>query len=190
MTTRQRSGASSKDDELDEEIRQYEKMLPLDKYALDDALEQQPDLFYRISKAFEIASSEADACKSDIDRVYAELDANYREDMAKAGEKVTETAVKQAIAKDPEMRRAIEIHARRRQVKGRWQALKDAYSQRINALRELTSLYAAGYFADSVGNKARRVGSDMREQANRDARSRALAERGGLRSSRSGETEQ
>jgi hypothetical protein len=165
----------SRDNSL-QEIQEFEKLVGVDKYALDDNLEQQPDLFYRVSRAYEMASAEAEQAKLDQDKTYAELDASYREDMAKAGEKVTENTVKQAVAADPTMRAAIGFAARKREIMGRWRALKDAYSQRINVLRELTQLYSSGYFSDAVGNKAHRVTREVREEENRAARTRALAE--------------
>jgi len=89
---------------------------------------------------------------------------------------VTETAVKQLITTDPDMRRAVADHLERRKVLGRFRALKDAFDQRIKIITQLVSLYSSGYFADSVGRKAQRTDRDRRVEEAQTARTRALQE--------------
>jgi len=42
-------------DEAEDEIAKFEGLVGVDKYALDENLEQQGDLFYRVSRAYELA---------------------------------------------------------------------------------------------------------------------------------------
>lgn len=197
MAERQRSNSSSRDErsrkdppteeprrgpspyrkDAYDRIAELEKVAGVDKHALDDNLEEQPDLFYRVSKACAIANSQADIAKMNIDELTARLDGTYREDFAKAGEKVTDTAVKQAIANDPEIRQATTDWLEKREIAARWMALKDTYVQRSYVMKELVTLYTVGYFSDAVGGKARNQQSDARETQARSARTQALEER-------------
>ena len=159
------------------ELQKFEELVPIDKYNLDTLLQEHPDLFYRVSVAYEEAGASADQAKSYMDRLGAELDVEYRERMLKDGGKATDTAVKQAVANDPDMKAASEEFLDKRRLLGRWRALKDAYETRFKSMKELVQLYSSGYFSDAVGNKARRVERDMRVEEAAAARTKALAER-------------
>lgn len=174
----ERRGPSPYRKDAYDRIAELEKVAGVDKHALDDNLEEQPDLFYRVSKACAIANSQADIAKMNIDELTARLDGTYREDFAKAGEKVTDTAVKQAIANDPEIRQATTDWLEKREIAARWMALKDTYVQRSYVMKELVTLYTVGYFSDAVGGKARNQQSDVRENQAKSARTQALEERG------------
>lgn len=160
-------------------IAELEKLIGVDKHALDDNLEAQPDLFYRVSKAFTIALSHADIAKAHIDELEASLDGEVRADMERAGDKVTETAVKQAIKAHRDMRAAISDHLEKREIAGRWGSLKDTFNQRSYVMKELVSLYTAGYFTDATGGRASRDIKDVKADRAGEARTRALAERDG-----------
>lgn len=179
MAERQRSnGGNPHRKDAYDAISELEKFVPVDKHNLDGNLEEQPDIFYRVSKAYAISISEADIAKAAIDELNARLDAEVREDMEKAGDKVTEGKVKMAVASIPEMRAAVSNHLEKREISGRWLALKDSLNQRSYTLKELVALYSAGYFTDAVGGSARSQARDTNERSAGEARTRALAERG------------
>lgn len=126
-----------------DEFRQY---LIIDKFALDDALKEQPSLLFQVSEAFESALARRDALKDQVSTVEAEVDVDIRESAAKTKEKVTEPQIKHLIATDHGREQAYKAYAEARALAGRLGALKEAFKERGYMLREMCSLYVSNYF--------------------------------------------
>lgn len=141
---------------------QYEAFLRIDKYALDDALEEQPDLFNRVGKNLTLAISRRDAAKQELADIEAEVDADLRKDASNVGERITEKEIESLKVLDKEVRKAKKALSDLNLAVNKWASLKEAFSQRSYAIKELVALYVGGYFGDVVQEAAER---SMRTQA-------------------------
>jgi hypothetical protein len=153
------------DDDL---IVELEEAMLIDKDALDEALIQQPDLIYRVSKMIVERTSQRDAAKQDLAEAEAEADAAIRED---AGDrKITADAVKAGIKLDPNVIKARDHFADLSYRVNKWDALKEAFVARGHALRDLVSLHGNNYWSDASGGRA----SSRRREADGDAAREAM----------------
>ena len=132
--------------------------LSIDKDDLDEALVEQPDLYYHVADAYVTAVAERDAAKLDLEQATAELDKQFREAAAAAEEKMTETSLQRKIATTPRIMTLERDMLRYRVDADRWQALKEAFQQRSFMLRELVAMYV------------RRLGDLTIERGSNDAR--------------------
>lgn len=152
-----------------------EDALRFDKNHMDDALIEQPDLFYHVSREYASAISERDGLKLEIGELGAELDKSIRDGAIRAQEKTTETGIQKQIDTTPAM-----IDLRRRHLGAahqadRWLALKEAYQQRAYALKDLAGLWVAGYFTSSSAGAARSEATTRQADEIRRERSRQRA---------------
>lgn len=149
-----------------------EDALRFDKNHMDDALIEQPDLFYRVSREYASAISERDGLKLEIAELAAELDKSIREEAARMQTKTTETGIQNEIASTPKMADMKRKYAGVAHQADRWLALKEAYQQRAYALKDLAGLWVAGYFTNSSAGAARsdakaRQADDIRRERTR-----------------------
>lgn len=160
-------------------IAEVEDGLMVDKNALDEALVQQPDLFYRVSKILVERISQRDAAKQDHAEQEAKVDAELRRDAELAGDKMTADQVKAAIKIDRRCVKTADALADLNYKVGQWGALKEAFLQRSHVLRDLVSLYSANYYSDaSMGRSKSRVNAADGDQARQAlARARRGADR-------------
>lgn len=122
-----------------DEFRQY---LTIDKYALDDALKEQPSLLFEVSDAYELAIAERDSAKDEIAVLEAEIDADIRTGKVRC----TEPQIKHIIASDPKRTKAYDNYVRLKLRAGRLGALKESFKERGHNLREMCNLFVANYF--------------------------------------------
>jgi hypothetical protein len=151
------------------DISGLEEGLRISKDALDDGLLQQPDLFYRVSKELTLATSRRDAAKQGV----ADAEAQVELGLHRSRDKYTVGEIKAHVAVAPSVKAARKLLADLQYEVNQLNALKEAFSQRSYALKELVSLFIANYYGDIDRSAARRV-QDV--QAN-DARRRANAVR-------------
>lgn len=150
-------------------VEEYRACLAIDRSKLDDAVAEQADLFARVSEVAVRSVSCADRAKLDLSVIEAAAGQRLREASVSAGERVTEAAVKESIDLDAEVRRAkLKLIAWRRAAET-WQALRSAVDQRGRMLRDLTQLYASGYFSLSSAGQAEHTRSEERAAAARRA---------------------
>lgn len=127
-------------------LEELETGLRIDEHALDDALVNHPDMFYRVSKQLAMLVSQRDAKKQELAEEEAKADGDIRETALKHKDKTTDTAVKQLIRLDKDVVRVSrELIDLNRQV-GSWTALKEAFQARSYVLKDLVSLYIANYY--------------------------------------------
>ncbi len=126
-------------------LQQY---LKIEKDELDEELIHQASLLHAASEAYEVACSERDDAKEALATADALLDAAWRK---KLGEKTTEGNIKGHVQSDPQHAVAYEDYATKRLEAGKAKALKDAFSDKSDNIRELCGLYRANYYErDSV----------------------------------------
>lgn len=146
-----------------------EEGLRIEKDALDDGLLQQPDLFYRVSKELTLATSRRDAAKQGV----ADAEANVELALHRSKDKYTVGEIKAHIAVAPSVKAARKMLADLQYEVNALNGLKEAFSQRSYALKELVALFIANYYGDIDTRAARKV-TDVKYM---DARKRMNEER-------------
>lgn len=134
---------------------ELEAALLIDKFALDEALTRQPELYYHVSEAYVLAQSRYDAAKQALAEIEAERDIKIRQDFARREEKCTETMVKNLTTTSSDVKAASDEVLRLKVEVAQLSALQEAFSHRGHALRELVALYTAGYFGDASAKRGR-----------------------------------
>lgn len=138
----------AKGDNVYDELKTY---LKIDKFRLDDEMIQQPELYHMVASDYAEVVAIRDAAKEELKSLHAELYAEKREELAGSSERVTEGMVTNAVLTDKKYLKSQRDLIDAEEQVGKMQALKDAFQQRSYMLRELASLYIAGYFGkDSV----------------------------------------
>lgn len=130
--------------------------LRIDRDALDEESVRQPNSFFHASEGHAYALSRRDKSKQSLEVTVAELDRDVRDAMVTEGEKVTEALVKAQIIREQDYHRAHGIYLDACLEADRWEALRNAYRQRADALRGLIQLYQSGYFGEVTGAGERR----------------------------------
>lgn len=129
------------------DIDEFRRYLKIDKHALDQELEEQPMLFFKISEAFVKAAAERDMLKEQLATTDAQLDAVAREGFA--DQKYTEAMVKNEVQTDKKHDTAMLKFLRAKEHADLLQALKEAFQTRSYMIRDLCSLYNANYFEEA-----------------------------------------
>lgn len=139
---------SKKYDELRSSIR-------IDKHSLDEELVQFPSVMLEVNEQVAAAIADRDAKKSLLNESEAQALARVRKDAADKGEKITEGAVKERAAMDSLVMKDSDIFQAAEESVRMWQALQNALDAKGKMLRELGSLFVAGYWSvSSAGGSA------------------------------------
>lgn len=157
------------------DIAEFRKYLLIDKKRLDDAVTQQPSLFFEISEALAEAIAARDLAKEQLANVDADLDKDIRLQLETAGKRATETIVASMVQADPEHQNSFNTYVDVKKKADILMALKDAFQQRGYMLRDLCQLYVANYFEDDsikANSNTDRVAYEEKRKLLRDARSR------------------
>jgi len=130
-------------------IDEAKEKLFIEKNLLDDELINQPILYQEVAEEYAKAISRRDAANENVKRVDAELYKRIREIAAAEGTKVTEAMIQSEILTHPEHIEAYDAYLECKKQADLWATLKDSFSQRSYAIRDLVELYTAGYYADA-----------------------------------------
>lgn len=136
--------------------------LRIRKDALDEGLLQQPDLFYRVSKELTLATSRRDAAKQGV----ADAEANVELSLHRSKDKYTVGEIKAHVSVAPSVKAARKMLADLQFEVNSLNALKEAFSQRSYALKELVALFIANYYGD-IDSRAGRKVEDVTYMENR-----------------------
>jgi|SRR5215475_1415919 len=120
-----------------------DKDLQIDVNSLDEELVANPSLVYQVNDAYAQAMAQRDALKDYLDTVEAELDAELRLELGKC----TEAVIKSAIQVHPRRSAAFRKFNEAKLATGKAQAAMNAVSARSDAIKKLSELFVAGYFA-------------------------------------------
>src|ERR1700722_17477170 len=130
-------------------IDEFKTYLKIDRHALDQELQEQPMLFFKISEAVAHAASERDMLKEQLAATDAKLDSEVRRALDKKNEKSTEAMVRNSIQTDKKHETATKHYHDAKEQADLLVALKEAFQSRAYMLRDLCSLYTANYFEDT-----------------------------------------
>lgn len=142
-----------------EDLESLEQGLRIDENALEEALQQQADLFYRVSKNLALLISQRDAAKQEREYTEAKADSYLRDDARNSDDKITEKEIESRKKLDTSVIKVSDKYLRLAAEVKQWEALKEAYLQRGYALKELVVLFVRGYYGETEG----RVDGSLRE---------------------------
>lgn len=157
-------------------LAHYRSMIKLDRHSLDLAAEEQPQLFLDVAEQQVQAISRRDQAKDELLRADAKLGRKVREEMVAKGGKPTEGAVADYVLKEEEHLTAADKVAKLNLEVDEWSALRSALEHRKSMIRELATLYAAGYYTAGIADGAR---SRTRDKDAGEAREALARERAG-----------
>lgn len=151
-------------------IEHYRDKIKLDRHALDLAAEEQPGLFLEVAEQHVQAKSRYDQARDNLTRLDAKIAQRVRTawNEAKDG-KATEGKVADIVLTDPEHLTAADAMQKAKEEVDEWDALRSAFDHRLRMIRELTSLYAAGYYSASGSSSAKTGVRDANAAAGREA---------------------
>ena len=140
----------------------YHDMVKIDKYRLDDELAEQAEKYRDVLDCLAQTISYHAAAKDNFDQVEAELDQAEREaherkySGVEKAPRLTDTAVRKAVMTDGRWVDAKEIRRQWEHMLQQMNHLKEVFMQRSSNMKELPTLYAAGYWvADSSDGRSR-----------------------------------
>lgn len=158
-------------------IEYFQSKLKIDKHSLDQALEEQAEIYYQISEEHALAISHRDEAYENIKLVDAELNSSLRREFEEEGKKVTESVVSSAVLQHNDHSSAVNNHLTCKLYADQLAALKDSFHQRSYMLRELVELYISGYYAEKTYSTTEEKQSDISYRKNKDELSRQRKER-------------
>jgi hypothetical protein len=121
--------------------------LKFDKEALDEAVMCQPVLFDQVAEQYIILVSQRDLAKMNLERVEDDLALHVRKFFElKRGRKPTEGEVISSVRSQKDYRKAEDEYMRLVGKTAEWATLKESFTQRGHALRELCNLYSDEYW--------------------------------------------
>lgn len=161
-----------------EPIEELEAGLAIDEHALDEALVCQPDFFYRVAKRLALEISRRDAAKQALQDAEFEAEVAARRAAEEAEKKVTDSAIRAVVQTDDAVRAARDDLMRLSESVGTLSSLKEAFTQRSYAIKDLVNLYVANYYTASehttaTGAMRDRLAQDARQNMNDERRRRA-----------------
>lgn len=135
--------------------------LRIDREALDQDVEQQAVLFYEAADLTALAASRRDEAKSLMDESYSAASDRIRRQAEKEGDRMTEPRIKELVNQDKTYVEAKTLYLKSKKKADDAANLKEAYDQRSKMLKELVSLFVAGYWSSaSTSGTKRRVDAD------------------------------
>ncbi len=133
-------------------MQHLEQSLQIDEYSLEEALQAQPDLFWRVSKKLAQLAAALDEAKAELAEIDANVDADIRGLAEREERKITNPEVEATKLLDKQIQDAADkVRSLKREL-GLWGALKEAYEQRSYSLKTLADLYCSNYYGASPEN--------------------------------------
>jgi hypothetical protein len=193
-----RAAARHDEPEYHDDFRDLETSLAIDEHALEEALRDQPETFYKVSKALALVVSRRDAAKQALADAEATADLEIRDDAreeevraaresvrakdksaaAPSKVKLTEGEVRARVMLTPGVLAARDRLTALSEEAGKLSALKEAFQQRSYALKDLTALYIANYYTATEHTSG---DGTLKDRSARDARAAMHAARTGGR---------
>lgn len=130
------------------ELKLIKQQLLIDKNSLDKECVEFASIFDKVAEKVADAINIRDAAKEQISIIDAQISEAIRRDFESKGEKLTEARLSQLVLLDYRHLEVFNNWLRQKLDAEYWVAKKDAFSNKASMLKELCSLYIAGYFSD------------------------------------------
>jgi hypothetical protein len=132
-------------DASEETLNELADKIKIDPDSLDTEFINQTNWYYHAATGYAMAVSLRDQAKSDLDTTEAELYLSFRNGTR---DKPTEAQLKAMVEADDVRREYLALYTQAKQLADRWLALRDSFTQKGHALRELAELYKLNYFGE------------------------------------------
>ena len=149
MSKRVKSKRTESKPEVYDDVHQLELGLRIDQNALEVALQEQPELFHRVSKALAVEISLRDEAKQLLAETEAEVDLSIRKENHKKEIKMSEAEIAANKRMDSDVKADATTYLNLCKTTNKLIVLKESFQQRSYALKELVSLYVANYYTAS-----------------------------------------
>lgn len=131
---------------MDYSVDELASHLKVDRNALDDQCEDQPELVWHAGQHLATSRTRKEKAEERLKVVAADLDPVVREELANQGKKVNETTVKAAIRAHQDYDKAQRRYLEAVEDLNRAEALHEAMKARGFALTAMVELYKAQYY--------------------------------------------
>lgn len=157
---------------------ELKKGLPFDKHALDECLQEQPESFFTVAETLALTISRRDEAKTELANVEAKVDDEIRTDARDEDRKITEKEIDAQKQLHPKVRAA---HTKLSDLSlevGKLYALKEAFVQRLDAMKTMAKLHSENSYATDISIRGRAADSrtatanDVKRQQNDERRRR------------------
>lgn len=125
---------------------------------LDTEFISQPNDYYHAATGFAMAVSLRDQAKNNLDVAEAELYLHFRRN----SEKLTEANLKAMVEADDDRHEYLDQYMQAKLLADKWLALRDSFTQKGHALRELAELHKLNYFGERSLSTSERIEAENR----------------------------
>ena len=150
-------------------LDEFKGYLKIDKFALDKEITRQPELFYEVAQIATEKAGEADAAKLALEQAFASISLDIREDFLAQGKKATEGLILQTTKNDKDYITFQDEYLLATHLSSLWSAQKESFNQRSFMLKNMVSLYCAGYYQDTSIKGSMSDLSDVSYEQRKDA---------------------
>jgi hypothetical protein len=151
-------------DASEETLNELADKIKIDPDSLDIEFINQTNWYYHAATSYAMAVSLRDQAKNDLDTTEAQLYLSFRD---QTREKPTEAQLKAMVEADDIRGEYFALYTQAKQLADRWLALRESFTQKGHALRELAELYKLNYFGE------RPLSAADRQEAENRVRNRA-----------------
>ncbi len=133
--------------ELRFDLQEFQDKLRIDKHALDDEVEQQPELFGEVAEAAVMAKSQVESLEEQVKLLEASIDFNAREQASNDDARITENEIKALVINSDARKEMIIKLLNARHQHRQLEALTVSFRHRSYALRDMVDLFLASYYS-------------------------------------------
>ena len=162
------------------DLEEAQRSLRIAKDAIDEAIMEQPTLFYAVSDMLVFTKEEKDTAKLARDRVEAGVSHKLRTSLNREGTKFTESALREQVTLDRDYDNAQCAYLSALSEVTAWEHMKEAYSQRGFMIRELARLWTSNFYGENSvigGNTSDIAASSNRSRMSIDRKERSIKRR-------------
>jgi len=151
----------------------FEDDLYLDKYKLDEAVEEQSAIYAKWARKYAESITERDSAKDFLELTKAQLDSKVRRDHKLLDlPKVTDTAVSSWIVDQPEYKEALKNFREADKIMNILSVAEKAMGQKKYMIQAAVQLFTSQYYSEPNTN-TKEAGKELK----RDARNKAISEK-------------
>lgn len=184
VTTKKIAGPNWPQHNLRFDPDEFRKNLKIDKHALDEEIERQPEIYGEIADAAAQAKSQVEALEEELKELESHLDKTIRAKAAQDEEHYTETAFKAKVAGHPNRKKMAIKLLNAKDLQRRLDALQTAQRHKSYALRDMVDLYLSGYYDTHSAKGSKRDYTDAEYEKAEEEIAQRRATRGDERTSK------
>lgn len=163
----------------EEEYMTFRSRIKINRDRLDDAIQEQAEVYLEVCERSAVAASIRDKARDDLARKDADLARTIRRDQTNAkGGSPKDSIVNDEVMLHPEHQAVSDAVDAAKKIADQWGALVKAFEQRMRMLRELVSLYNSGYWTTQGAGAGARDSRDGIVQRVREERAQRARQPG------------